>query len=44
MYSHTNYYKAYFIFCYMKIGLDFDGVISDCGKLKSDGASFVLVK
>lgn len=22
----------------MKIGLDFDGVISDCGKLKSDGA------
>ena len=22
----------------MKIGLDFDGVISDCGKLKSDSA------
>ena len=22
----------------MKIGLDFDGVISDCGRLKSDGA------
>lgn len=22
----------------MKIGLDFDGVVSDCGKLKSDGA------
>jgi len=22
----------------MRIGLDFDGVISDCGKLKSEGA------
>ena len=25
----------------MKIGLDFDGVISDCGRLKSDGARFL---
>ncbi len=25
----------------MKIGLDFDGVISDCGKLKSDGAKML---
>lgn len=25
----------------MKIGLDFDGVISDCGQLKSDGAKFL---
>lgn len=25
----------------MKIGLDFDGVIADCGKLKSEGAKLL---
>lgn len=25
----------------MKIGLDFDGVVSDCGQLKSDGAKLI---
>lgn len=26
------------LFIFMKIGLDFDGVVTDCGQLKSDGA------
>ena len=38
MANHHNLFKCAFLFFKMKIGLDFDGVISDCGRLKSDGA------
>ena len=35
---HNKVLKQVEFFVDMKIGLDFDGVISDCGKLKSEGA------
>ena len=34
-------YKCYLNYFRMRIGLDFDGVISDCGQLKSHGAKIL---